>query len=154
MSKRIGWARLLATVVVSAAAGAGAIREARADEPLKGRVYVGLERATGFSYTTVSGTSDGLAGGGSTAKTANLNFFGVATSYAEAGTPVSFGSPRLAIDVNVLESLTVGVAAYVSWTSLATGSSDAEHLVGFGIAPRVGVTVPIADRVLSGGEPA
>ena len=125
---------------------------ARADEPVKltGRVYLGIERMTGFAYTSSSGT-----GQSQTASAFGLNLFGASTLYSMTGVPITYGAaPRLAVDVNVLSFLTVGLAAYLAWGSLDGGGSTTEraHFFGFGFAPRVGVTVPIGDRFIFWGR--
>jgi len=134
---------------------------ARADEPQKltGRVYLGIERMTGFGYTSSSRTQT-LSATQSTIDTQSafsFNFFGGSTYYSLTGAPVSFAAPRLAVDVNVLSFLTVGLAAYLSWGSFrdsrnGAGATETSHVFGFGLAPRVGVTLPIGDRLIFWGR--
>jgi hypothetical protein len=133
---------------------------AKADEPQKltGRVYLGIERLTGFGYTSTSRTrSAGATQSIDTQSAFNLNLFGASTYYSITGAPLTFSAPRLAVDVNVMSFLTVGLAAFVSWSSIRdsrNGANTAEtvHLFGFGLAPRVGVTLPIGDRLIFWGR--
>jgi hypothetical protein len=134
---------------------------ARADDPpnLKGRMYLGIERMTGFGYTSATRTQT-LSATQSTVDTQsafNFNLFGGSTYYSLAGAPLSFSAPRLAFDVNILSFLTVGLAAYLSWGSFrdsrnGVSPTETTHLFGFGLAPRVGVTVPIGDRLIFWGR--
>jgi hypothetical protein len=156
---------LIATAVLGAVTAVSV--SARADETpnLKGRFYVGIERMTGFGYTSTSVTS----GAGTTAtvdtqSAFSLNLLGASTSYAQVGsalgvvgTPVTLDAPRLAFDYNLLSFLTVGLGAYFSWASLRQernggDTTEAVHLTGFGLSPRVGATIPIGDRLIFWGR--
>lgn len=117
---------------------------------------VSVERAFGFSYASNTASVSTMALGAtvtreSTSSQTSFNLFGAgfssgavaATSLALAPTP-----PRFAVDYELSNKLTVGAAAYFAWTSYAAeGSSANLSAVGFGLAPRVGLTLNLGDRV-------
>ena len=131
-------------------------------EKLKGRVSIGIERAFGFGFGSTTATSTQPGPRGTTVEnTATqsgfmVNVLGAATSSA-SGAPITINSPRIAFDYNIIENLTLGLSAYFAWASIRSSDNGAptqedSHLFGFGLAPRVGVMLPIANRLTFWGR--
>ena len=120
-----------------------------------GHLRVGVERAFGFTYNALTTASESTVAGVTTTREETLTW----TSFTLLGTGFSSvrpGStsllsastaPRFAVDYELSSHLTVGAAAFFSWNSITDDDGDGISSVGVGLAPRVGYSITLSDRV-------
>lgn len=116
---------------------------------------VGIERAFGFAYASNTAATTSTVGTVMVTREVNssnvtLNLFGAGFSSGVVGESILAGGtqpPRLAVDYELTNRLTIGAAAYFTWGSYAVeGSTTKTTQTGFGIAPRVGYAFAMGDR--------
>ena len=119
-----------------------------------GHVRVSVERAFGFAYNSITSSSVTTTGTvtvtrESSSTVTSLNLFGAGFSSVAPESGLVFGGqvPRFAIDYELSSHLTFGAAAFVSWNSIATAGGSELSGFGFGLAPRVGYTLGLTDRL-------
>lgn len=125
---------------------------ARAQEG--GRLRVGVERMFGFTYNALTSSSESTTGGVTTTResTTTWTAFNVFGSGFSAVTPAllvlnPLQAPRLGIDYELPSHLTLGGAIFFSWNSVRDADGDGYSAVGFGLAPRVGYSLRLTERL-------
>lgn len=125
-----------------------------ADAQNRGHLRVSVERAFGLSHNIVTSTVDAVPGvnfrESRTYHWTTFNLFGASFAPADptgVGTLPMSQVPRIAVDYEFANRLTVGAAAFFSVSSVSTEGRRDVTTVGVGLAPRVGYSLPISDRL-------
>lgn len=120
----------------------------------EGRIHVSIERAFGVTYNSLTNSSERTVGSTtvtteSTSEWSSLNLLGTGVTGAVPGVgsfPWANLLPRLAVDYELSSHLTIGGAAFLTYSTVSseglTGSA-----FGFGLAPRVGYSLRITDKL-------
>jgi len=148
--KSIGSVALAAGIAAALTAAA----PAGAQEREHGHVRVSVERMSGFTYNSVTSSTESTVGGVTTTREVNtswtsFNLFGAGFS-AVSPTLLVLGSaqaPRVAVDYELANHLTLGGALFFAWNSLTDDDGDGYSSVGFGVAPRIGYSLRINNRL-------
>lgn len=113
-----------------------------------------VERVAGFAYSSLTSSSTTTAGGVTVTTSrstawSSLNLLGSIPYGAGGVGALPGGLPtRLALDYELASHLTVGLAAFLVWNSFnVEGDEDGLATFGFGIAPRVGYSIRLGDRL-------
>ncbi len=135
-------------------AAAVAAAPTQAQERVRGHVRVSVERMSGFTYNSLSSATESTVGRVTTIREVNttwtaFNLFGTGFSTASPSLLLlsSAQAPRVAVDYELANHLTLGGAAFFAWNSITDDDGDGYSSVGFGIAPRVGYSLRINDRL-------
>ena len=120
-----------------------------------GHLRVGVERAFGFTYNALTISSESTTGSVTTTREQALtwttfNLFGSGFSGVNVGTTGVITSalvPRLAVDYELANHVTLGAAAFFSYNSLSDDGGAGLTSVGVGLAPRVGYSLGLSERV-------
>ncbi len=120
----------------------------------EGRVHVSIERAFGVTYNSLTSSSERTVGSTTvtteaTAEWSSLNLLGTGVTGAVPGVgsfPLTNLLPRLAVDYELSSHLTVGGAAFLTYSSISSDGLTGSAF-GFGLAPRVGYSLRITDKL-------
>jgi hypothetical protein len=108
-----------------------------------------VERVAGFDYTSLSTRASSASASDVSNEMWSLNLLG--STLATRGSlwsALTVPSPRLALDYEFRSHLTVGLAATLQLTSVEEPSlRSAISTFGFGLAPRVGYSMRLSDKV-------
>ncbi|MFO0604485.1 MAG: hypothetical protein U0324_14990 [Polyangiales bacterium] len=141
----------LAFALAAFAAAPGAFAQAH---PLR----LSLDRAFGVGYTSATTSSSITVGGAtvtreSTTTGVGLSLLGVGynsvspSAVLVAVVPVH-QPPRLALDYELASHLTLGASAFFSYGQATDADGDGASAFGFGVAPRVGYSLALGDRLI------
>ncbi len=121
----------------------------------QGGLRISVDRLFGFTYNTLTLGRESTSGGiTSTVETSldwvgfNLiggGFSGVGLQSEIAG--LTSQTPRLAFDYELPSHLTIGASAFLAVSSLTDDDNDEFSTFGFGLAPRVGFSITLNDRL-------
>ncbi len=147
--------RRTAPLALALALAAFALAPEALAQSMPWRLSVDRLFAAGYGSVTVS--SSATVGGVTTTREASvsgtgLSLFGrefnglLAISALGVLVPVH-PAPRLALDHEFANHLTVGAAAFASWGSATGEDGDGTSVVGFGLAPRVGYALQMGSRL-------
>ena len=150
---RFGMARRSMAAVALGAAVLAAAPAASAQSG--GHLRVGVERAFGFTYNALTTASESTVAGVTTTRERSLTWTSFTllgagfSSVSPADTVLITGNavPRLAVDYELSSHLTVGAAAFFSYSSVTDEDGDGISSVGVGIAPRVGYSINLSERL-------
>jgi hypothetical protein len=116
-----------------------------------------VERAFGVGYSSFTASSTTMVGGTTVTRETTVTGIGVSlfgqgynaiTPAATLGALVPTQQlPRLALDYELGSHLTVGASAFLSYGSYTGADGDGASAFGFGLAPRVGYSLSLGDRL-------
>lgn len=118
---------------------------------------VSVERAFGVGYSSFTSSSTTMVGATTVTRETTVTGVGVSVfsqgynsvSFLSAlGTLVPVHQPaRFAVDYELASHLTIGASALLSFGSFTDADGDGASAFGFGLAPRIGYSLALGDRV-------
>ncbi len=141
----------LALALAAFAAAPGAFAQAH---PLR----LSLDRAFGVGYASVTSSSSVTVAGTTVTRESTVTGVGVSLfgqgyngaspSGALAALIPTHQPPRLALDYELSSHLTVGASAFFAYGQGTDADGDGASAFGFGVAPRVGYSLALGDRLV------
>lgn len=121
-----------------------------------GNLRVSVERTFGLTYNRLTSSTESTSGSTtvtreSTAEWSTVNLLGSGVTGAVpglGGVPLANLLPRFAVDYELGSHLTIGGAVFVTYSTFSADSSTSSgSLFGLGLAPRVGYSLQLTDRL-------